>query len=78
MAQFSLYVHKGGLNPDSFHFICATNTRFVWMVLESLDSPQIPDFGEKNRDWLLTVPVEREPLSVKEDRVFGARCTQYS
>ena len=21
LAQFSLYVHKGGLNPDSFHFI---------------------------------------------------------
>ena len=20
MAQFSLYVHKGGLKPDSFHF----------------------------------------------------------
>ena len=20
LAQFSLYVHKGGLNPDSFHF----------------------------------------------------------
>ena len=24
LAQFSLYVHKGGLKPDSFHFI------FVW------------------------------------------------
>ena len=23
LAQFSLYVHKGGLKPDSFHFICA-------------------------------------------------------
>ena len=22
MAQFSLYEHKGGLKPDSFHFIC--------------------------------------------------------
>ena len=21
MAQFSLYVHKGGLKPDSFHFL---------------------------------------------------------
>ena len=21
LAQFSLYVHKGGLKPDSFHFI---------------------------------------------------------
>ena len=22
LAQFGLYVHKGGLKPDSFHFIC--------------------------------------------------------
>ena len=27
LAQFSLYVHKGGLKPDSFHFIC-----FIVMV----------------------------------------------
>ena len=26
MAQFSLYVHKGGLKPDSFHFISLTLT----------------------------------------------------
>ena len=25
LAQFSLYVHKGGLKPDSFHFILKTN-----------------------------------------------------
>ena len=24
LAQFSLYVHKGGLKPDSFHFSCLT------------------------------------------------------
>ena len=24
LAQFSLYVHKGGLKPDSFHFICTS------------------------------------------------------
>ena len=23
LAQFNLYVHKGGLKPDSFHFICS-------------------------------------------------------
>ena len=26
LAQFSLYVHKGGLKPDSFHFRLSTNT----------------------------------------------------
>ena len=25
LAQFSLYVHKGGLKPDSFHFISQAN-----------------------------------------------------
>ena len=25
LAQFSLYVHKGGLKPDSFHFFTATH-----------------------------------------------------
>ena len=25
LAQFSLYVHKGGLKPDSFHFISGSN-----------------------------------------------------
>ena len=28
LAQFSLYVHKGGLKPDSFHFISFANTTF--------------------------------------------------
>ena len=27
LAQFSLYVHKGGLKPDSFHFICLSRVR---------------------------------------------------
>ena len=25
LVQFSLYVHKGGLKPDSFHFFCKTH-----------------------------------------------------
>ena len=27
LAQFSLYVHKGGLKPDSFHFFAVPTTR---------------------------------------------------
>ena len=33
LAQFSLYVHKGGLKPDSFHFISPGNS---WLCLKSL------------------------------------------
>ena len=29
LAQFSLYVHKSGLNPDSFHFVVATYIIYV-------------------------------------------------
>ena len=32
LAQFSLYVHKGGLKPDSFHFLMAKQ--------DFLDKPQ--------------------------------------
>ena len=30
LAQFSLYVHKGGLKPDSFHFISFPKTTLVF------------------------------------------------
>ena len=33
LAQFSLYVHKGGLKPDSFHFIFIFNPA-VWTWTE--------------------------------------------
>ena len=29
LAQFSLYVHKGGLKPDSFHFISNLNVQLM-------------------------------------------------
>ena len=32
LAQFSLYVHKGGLKPDSFHFIGARTPRTCFRV----------------------------------------------
>ena len=34
LAQFSLYVHKGGLKPDSFHFIYAKNFLLIFYNLE--------------------------------------------
>ena len=33
LAQFSLYVHKGGLKPDSFHFIYFYNVN-CWMLIK--------------------------------------------
>ena len=34
LAQFSLYVHKGGLKPDSFHFISFTRRRYFSSLLQ--------------------------------------------
>ena len=34
LAQFSLYVHKGGLKPDSFHFIFIRRGGALWMISE--------------------------------------------
>ena len=36
LAQFSLYVHKGGIKPDSFHLnrllkLAIASARFIWM-----------------------------------------------
>ena len=41
LAQFSLYVHKGGLKPDSFHFISS-----LWIVLVDCDYYQSVDLGQ--------------------------------
>ena len=32
LSQFSLYVHKGGLKPDSFHFILYSTRNTLWWI----------------------------------------------
>ena len=44
LAQFSLYVHKGGLKPDSFHFLCGPYVIHQRQVLN--------EFGQHRR-WCL-------------------------
>ena len=38
LAQFSLYVHKGGLKPDSFHFISFQTTREPAISIDAKNS----------------------------------------
>ena len=47
LAQFSLYVHKGGLKPDSFHFYLMINgSQPNYKVLVTFFSMlQLPDHG---------------------------------
>ena len=44
LAQFSLYVHKGGLKPDSFHFFCSLIKDHVLTKSASLTFWQIALF----------------------------------
>ena len=41
LAQFSLYVHKGGLKPDSFHI--PANTKHLYNICTM--------FGQRRRRW---------------------------
>ena len=65
LAQFSLYVHKGGLKPDSFHFIsfsrwCIT-PYIVWIKLWQINQ-SCHKMGHKCSliwgDWLSCDPLE--------------------
>ena len=45
MAQFSLYVHKGGLKPDSSHFCYNARVRYIAIQPKPLlDGPQYTRF----------------------------------
>ena len=39
LAQFSLYVHKGGLKPDSFHFISIVRSTTSVLKMENIIRP---------------------------------------
>ena len=69
LAQFSLYVHKGGLKPDSFHFhfltahvhefslhwpTCITRAFFA------SDGSMLPSQDEKNIFYILTIFFEKK------------------
>ena len=47
LAQFSLYVHKGGLKPDSFHFSYTTTSKQSALFL-MLSFRLIPTYGISN------------------------------
>ena len=52
LAQFSLYVHKGGLKPDSFHFFVCRLSTIHKKCFSSLNSYQISTlFGLLQRAW---------------------------
>ena len=50
LAQFSLYVHKGGLKPDSFHFISILSNLNIFHPLQVVDrvSETQLEVGEKS------------------------------
>ena len=44
LAQFSLYAHKGGLKPDSFHFIFCI-TPFSWQIKKNNNKDRMGVIG---------------------------------
>ena len=57
LAQFSLYVHKGGLKPDSFHFIFVSVTVLLQtMVVPEERDGKLEDDPSLSRD---TTPANR-------------------
>ena len=44
LAQFSLYVHKGGLKPDSFHFISFYLVSLICIITFRIIDQTLPDF----------------------------------
>ena len=69
LAQFSLYVHKGGLKPDSFHFIIAQT--------ELKAPPQLPEVTflthqrTIDKSALVLIPEDQQALWLFPCNVYG-------
>ena len=59
LAQFSLYVHKGGLKPDSFHFFGSTScvcwVWYLWCVCVKLLAEKANHF--RKYSWLRSLSI---------------------
>ena len=63
LAQFSLYVHKGGLKPDSFHFISTKHfVNSMRMFVQILT--------QKRKLIILAAGLVNHPVSLTEDLSF--------
>ena len=66
LAQFSLYVHKGGLKPDSFHFFFCIVLVTSWFGLIPCESPSFALgstlFVSRLTPSLRNVPIRSYPL----------------
>ena len=73
LAQFSLCVHKGGLKPDSFHFISMAASRVIpGRCIYPADPRCSPNvgimLGQRRRRWTIIVPTLGERLAANSRR----------
>ena len=61
LAQFSLYVHKGGLKPDSFHYQSAN---------VKVHSVQV-EFRDISYKFFVNVDPANQHMRIAKDRVSG-------
>ena len=68
LAQFSLYVHKGGLKPDSFHFLFMDSARWLSYLFGGSPSPA---------STLVDLLMQRRRVSIR-DRMRSRVLAMYS
>ena len=78
LAQFSLYVHKGGLKPDSFHFIFESelghslsgSSNILWTCTLNLyvEAQCLDSVGDGGPHWSTTGPMSHNLI------IFTWRC----
>ena len=80
LAQFSLYVHKGGLKPDSFHFIFG-GIRYAycflfWLCLPAVQPPKQVVTSLKDSESFGDLPAHTQSTELQND-VADMSCKGY-
>ena len=66
LAQFSPYVHKGGLMPDSFHYVCRAKV-FAYFTVNMLPKARCE---KKTNVYMFIEPIISNELSQVENMLF--------
>ena len=72
-SQFSLYVHKGGLKPDSFHFIIRNipeQKYFADIKPVTADSPDLSDSVTELAYSMLTSFTPQMGITIEEENIL--------
>ena len=77
LAQFSLYVYKGGLKPDSFHFLERQKSRLLKKLMNTFTKYYVCTLSSKP-SCLELVPVELSFLQINASDTIIKPCESSS